>query len=209
MSAVATENNISLEEMLTQEQHADLAKEALESFVNKILYGEIPEISVEITPEIEAILEENNITMDELFAGMDNETLTEIIEEVDDETAAEIILNLDDDALQDYVGEIIAGEHPSIAKKPVIKEIIKVITEKAPEIKEETDYESGLYSSAESTNQELVTGFEDESIKIDNNVEEILGDKKYAPKIKSAVENNTSLGYWLTSNCWFRSWTII
>lgn len=213
LSVVALENDISLEDMLTKEQHADLAKEALESFVNKILYGQDTEIPIsEIAKELEPILDENNTTIEDVLEGKDNETLTEIIEKTEDGKVSAIIDNMDDEALQDYVEEIVDNKHPTIVEKPIIKEIIKTIVINKEIIKYKTDYKTEpiindntkepiVELPIEEPVQELpveepiVEPIEEKPVIIDDSVKEILKDNKYAPEIKETVRNNSSLGW--------------
>lgn len=207
LTVVAQENDISLKEMLTDEKYSDLSKKALESFVNKILYGEDTDIPfAEIVKDVQPILDEKGTTIEEVLEGNENETLTNIIEETEDSKVVEIIENMDDEALQDYIEEVIDNKHPTIIEKPVIKEIIKTIVinkeiiKNQPPIKNNIEDTTNEMPIEEELKEPIEEDFKDDNLEekpviIDDTVKEILKDPKYAPKIKETVKNNSSLGW--------------
>ena len=190
LSAVADENKIKLEDMLTLEKYADLSKEALESFVDNLLYGEPTEIPLsKIIEEVELILDKNDVTINDVLDGNANEVLTDIIGNTDDKISADIIGKMDDKALQKYIKEVVENKHPTVIEKPVIKETIKIITDNSEIIINETNFEEPILDGA--IEEQII----EKPIIIDDNVKEILSDTKYAPQIKETVRNNNSMGW--------------
>ncbi len=208
LKVVSQENNLSLKEMLTDEKYAELSKKALESFVNKILYGEDTDIPfAEIIKEVQPILDDKGTTVEDILSGKENDTLTDIIENTEDSKVVEIVKNMDDEALQDYIEEIVENKHPTIIEKPVIKEIIKTIVINKEIIRtpslfdnsknEIKPLEKPIVEEIEIPTEENLedNNVEEKPIIVDDTVKEILQDSKYAPQIKETVKNNNSLGW--------------
>ncbi len=194
LRSVAEKNNISLEDMLTQEKYADLTKESLKEFMNFSLNGEESDLPVaNIVEQITEIATENNTTPEQILNGENNEALTEVITSTENPAeVAEVINNVDENALQNYVNEIVnEGKHPEVNNNPVIKEVIRTIVVNKEYIKG-------------NTNEIIIPEVEEpklteEPIVIEElpkeELKEILTNENYAPQIKEVVNKTNSFNW--------------
>lgn len=204
LKSVADKNNISLEEMLTQEKYAELTKESLNEFMKFALNGDESDLPVaNLIEDLTNIANENDINPEDILNGENNDILTDYINNSDnDNEVSEVINNLDENDLQNYVNEIVnEDKHPEVVNNPVIKEVIKVIEVNKNYIKGDTS-EIVVTSPEDTENQEY--NFEQlektEEVEIldeapKEEMKEILTNEIYAPKLKEVVQKNNSFNW--------------
>ncbi len=197
LNEVAKRNDLSLETMLTHEEHAPLAKKSLEEFLKFWLYGEESNFPIsDVVKKLDEIASNNNTTVEAIVSGINTGGLSQLVNNVDDNSLGEIINNMDSENIQNYIEEIVINnEHPEVKDNPVIKDIINSIVKnkdyilnKGPKIvpSKDTDNIINVEPIKPEINWEEIA---------DEDLKTILTDPQYSEKLKEVITEESKFNW--------------